>query len=60
MFAQFVYSVEYQPPQETQDRTKQRIKEDLKESTIAYNEYAETMLPKLQARYAKKFMEVEV
>ncbi|KAF8640997.1 hypothetical protein AX17_000642 [Amanita inopinata Kibby_2008] len=44
---------------ESQERTRKRIKEDLKESTQAYNEYAETMLPKLKARYYKKFTEVE-
>jgi len=46
--------------QETQERTRKRIKEDLKDSTSAYNEYAEVILPKLKGRYLKKFTEVEV
>ena len=46
--------------QETQERTRKRIKEDLKESGLAYNEYAEVMLPKLKNRYSKKYSEVEV
>ncbi|PFH54752.1 hypothetical protein AMATHDRAFT_44554 [Amanita thiersii Skay4041] len=44
---------------ETQERTRKRIKEDLKESTAAYHEYAETILPRLKTRYNKKFAEVE-
>lgn len=46
--------------QETQDRTRKRIKEDLKDSGAAYNEYAEVVLPRLKSRYVKKFFEVEV
>jgi hypothetical protein len=46
--------------QDTQDRTRKRIKEDIKDSTQAYTEYAEGMLPRLKTRYAKKFSEVEV
>ncbi|KAF5336909.1 hypothetical protein D9611_003445 [Ephemerocybe angulata] len=44
---------------DTQERTRKRIKEDIKESTAAYTEYAEAVLPKLKYRYAKKFSEVE-
>ncbi|KAG6837886.1 hypothetical protein H0H93_013039 [Arthromyces matolae] len=44
---------------ETQDRTRKRIKEDLKDSTAAYNDYAENVLPKLKSKYGKKFTEVE-
>ncbi|KAJ7102322.1 hypothetical protein B0H15DRAFT_943256 [Mycena belliarum] len=44
---------------ETQDRTRKRIKEDLKESGSAYNDFAENGLPKLKAKYARKFAEVE-
>ncbi|KAF5356100.1 hypothetical protein D9756_004035 [Leucocoprinus leucothites] len=44
---------------ETQERTRKRIKEDLKDSTNAYNEYAEIVLPRLKGRYLKKFSEVE-
>ncbi|KAF9458728.1 hypothetical protein BDZ94DRAFT_1269896 [Collybia nuda] len=44
---------------ETQDRTRKRIKEDLKDSGMAYNEYAENILPRLRAKYSKKFAEVE-
>jgi len=32
----------------------------VKDSTAAYNEYAEIMLPKLKSRYVKKYSEVEV
>lgn len=46
--------------QETQERTRKRIKEDLKDSGIAYNDYVEVLFPKLKSRYAKKFAEVEV
>jgi len=46
--------------QETQDRTRKRIKEDLKESGLAYTEYAENVLPRLKAKYVKKFAEAEV
>lgn len=45
--------------QETQERTRKRIKEDLKESTIAYNEYAEGTLPKLKRTYLRKCQDVE-
>ncbi|KAF9523586.1 hypothetical protein CPB83DRAFT_862570 [Crepidotus variabilis] len=44
---------------ETQERTRKRIKEDLKDSTQAYNEYAEVVLPRLKTRYQKKYAEVE-
>ncbi|KAJ7456631.1 hypothetical protein FB451DRAFT_610867 [Mycena latifolia] len=44
---------------ETQERTRKRIKEDLKDSGSAYNDFAENGLPKLKARYARKFAEVE-
>ncbi|KAH9486648.1 Rho GTPase-activating protein 15 [Psilocybe cubensis] len=44
---------------ETQERTRKRIKEDLKDSGAAYTEYAEMMLPKLKSRYTKKYMDVE-
>ncbi|KAF9478021.1 RhoGAP-domain-containing protein [Pholiota conissans] len=44
---------------ETQERTRKRIKEDIKDSSAAYNEYAETVLPRLKNRYAKRFSEVE-
>lgn len=46
--------------QETQERTRKRIKEDVKDSTLAYNEYAEGVLPRLKSRYAKKYSEVDV
>ena len=46
--------------QETQDRTRKRVKEDLKDSGIAYTDYAENILPKLKSKYTKKFSEVEV
>lgn len=44
---------------DTQERTRKRIKEDLKDSGAAYNEYAETVLPRLKNRYTKKYSEVE-
>ncbi|KAF9023411.1 hypothetical protein BDZ89DRAFT_955713 [Hymenopellis radicata] len=44
---------------ETQERTRKRVKEDLKESGAAYNEFAEVTLPRLKSRYTKKFAEVE-
>lgn len=45
--------------QDTQDRTRKRIKDDLKESSNAYNEYAENILPKLKRTYLRKCQEVE-
>ncbi|CAK5279930.1 unnamed protein product, partial [Mycena citricolor] len=44
---------------ETQERTRKRIKEDLKDSGSAYNDFSENGLPRLKARYLKKFVEVE-
>ncbi|TRM65964.1 hypothetical protein BD626DRAFT_194822 [Schizophyllum amplum] len=44
---------------ETQERTRKRIKEDLKDSNNAYTEYAEGTLPKLRNRYHKKFADAE-
>ncbi|KAG5352722.1 hypothetical protein C0989_000875 [Termitomyces sp. Mn162] len=44
---------------ESQERTRKRIKEDVKSSSSAYNEYAENMLPKLKSKYIKKFAEME-
>jgi hypothetical protein len=46
--------------QETQDRTRKRIKEDLKESTLAHTEFAENSLPKFKRAYLKKCQEFEV
>lgn len=45
---------------ETQERTRKRIREDLRESTLAHQEYAETVLPRLRRTYLKKCQEVEV
>jgi hypothetical protein len=45
---------------ETQDRTRKRIKEDLKNSASAHTEYAENTLPKLKRAYIKKCQEFEV
>ncbi|KAI9572604.1 hypothetical protein HD554DRAFT_2202498 [Boletus coccyginus] len=45
---------------ETQERTRKRIKEDLKSSISAYSDYAENTLPKLKRTYLKKCQEVEV
>ncbi|KAJ7356969.1 hypothetical protein DFH08DRAFT_469880 [Mycena albidolilacea] len=44
---------------ETQERTRKRIKEDLKDSGTAYNDFAENGLPRLKSKYVKKFAEVE-
>lgn len=46
--------------QETQDRTRKRIKEDLKDSSATYNSYAEKTLPRLKRTYLKKCQEAEV
>ena len=45
--------------QESQDRTQKYIKEDLKESSNAYNDYAEGTLPKLKHTYLHKCQDVE-
>lgn len=45
---------------ETQDRTRKRIKEDLKESTTAHTDFAENTLPKFKRAYLKKCQEYEV
>ncbi|KAI0252694.1 hypothetical protein BJV78DRAFT_331476 [Lactifluus subvellereus] len=44
---------------ETQDRTRKRIKEDLKDSAAAHTDYAENTLPKLKRAYLKKCQEFE-
>lgn len=44
---------------ETQDRTRKRIKEDIKESINSYTDYAENVLPKLKRTYLRKCQEVE-
>ncbi|KAL4069347.1 hypothetical protein J3A83DRAFT_4537308 [Scleroderma citrinum] len=44
---------------ETQERTRKRIKEDIKESSNAYTDYAENVLPKLKRTYLRKCQEVE-
>lgn len=45
--------------QESQDRTRKRIKEDLKSAEIGYNEYADTLL-KLKTRYIRRCQDAEV
>ncbi|KAI6045164.1 hypothetical protein EDC04DRAFT_2889347 [Pisolithus marmoratus] len=44
---------------ETQERTRKRIKDDIKESSNAYTDYADNMLPKLKRNYLRKCQEVE-
>ncbi|EIN13461.1 RhoGAP-domain-containing protein [Punctularia strigosozonata HHB-11173 SS5] len=44
---------------DSQDRTRKRIKEDLKDSLTAYTDYAENTLPKLKRVYLKKCQDVE-
>lgn len=45
---------------ETQERTRKQIKENLKASTTAHNEYVEGALPRARRNYWKKCHEVEV
>ena len=47
-------------PKETQDRTRKRIKEDLKNSASDHSDYAENTLPKLKRAYIKKCQDFEV
>ncbi|KAJ7630593.1 hypothetical protein FB45DRAFT_915968 [Roridomyces roridus] len=47
------------PLTQLRERIRKRIKDDLKESGSAYNDYAENGLPKLKSKYLKKFAEVE-
>ncbi|THH11784.1 hypothetical protein EW145_g435 [Phellinidium pouzarii] len=44
---------------ETQDRTRKRIREDIKDSTLAHQDYAENALPRLKRTYFKRCQEVE-
>ncbi|KAJ8520565.1 hypothetical protein ONZ45_g2612 [Pleurotus djamor] len=44
---------------ESQERTRKRIKEDLKDSATKYQEFADNVLPKLKGRYSRRFGEVE-
>ncbi|KAF7322697.1 Glucosamine 6-phosphate N-acetyltransferase [Mycena chlorophos] len=44
---------------DSQERTKKRIKEDLKDSAASFDDFAENGLPKLRNKYTKKFAEVE-
>lgn len=46
--------------QDTQDRTRKRIQDDIKNSVNGYNDYAENVLPRLKRTYFKKCQEVEV
>lgn len=46
--------------QETQERTRKRIKEDLKNATSAHLDYADNILPRFKRNYVKKCQEVEV
>ncbi|KAF8256362.1 hypothetical protein EI94DRAFT_1649994, partial [Lactarius quietus] len=43
-----------------QDRERKRVKDDLKESAVAYADYAENTLPKLKKGYFKKCQEYKV
>lgn len=45
---------------ETQERTRKRIKEDLRDATVNHVEYAENVLPKLKRTYLRKCQDVEV
>jgi hypothetical protein len=45
--------------QDTQERTRKRIKEDLRASSQAYTDYAENTLPKLKRTYLRKCQDVE-
>ncbi|KAI0035293.1 hypothetical protein K488DRAFT_76750 [Vararia minispora EC-137] len=44
---------------ETQERTRKRVKEDIKESASAHTDFAESQLPKLKRAYLRKCQEVE-
>ncbi|KAI9455782.1 hypothetical protein BJY52DRAFT_1278579 [Lactarius psammicola] len=44
---------------DTQDRARKRVKDDLKESAVAYADYAENTLPKFKRAYFKKCQEYE-
>ncbi|KAL5495565.1 hypothetical protein ACEPAI_1028 [Sanghuangporus weigelae] len=44
---------------ETQDRTRKRIKDDLKESAAAHQDYLDNVLPRLKRTYFKKCQDVE-
>ena len=46
--------------QETQDRIRKRIRNDMKESIQTHADYEETTLPKLKRSYFKKCQDVEV
>lgn len=46
--------------QETQERIRKRIREDLKEAIHTHNDYAENVFPKLRRTYMKKSQDVEV
>ena len=46
--------------QETQDRIRKRIKEDLKDAVTAHTEYSENVLPRLKRNYLRKCQEAEV
>jgi len=46
--------------QETQDRIRKRIRNHMKDSIQAHNDYAENVLPKLKRAYLKKCQDVEV
>lgn len=44
---------------ETTERTRKRIKEDIKDSAQAHVDYAEKELPRLKAKYLRKIQDVE-
>ena len=46
--------------QETQERIRKRIREDLKSAVAAHTDYEQDVFPKLKRSYLKKSQEVEV
>lgn len=44
---------------ETHERSRKRIKEDVKNSLVQYNEYSENTLPRLRRTYMKRCMEAD-
>lgn len=46
--------------QETQERIRKRIREDLKEAVSAHSDYEENIIPKLKRAYLKKSQDAEV
>ena len=55
-----ILSCSINPLQEEQDRTRKRVREDLKDSHNAHVDYMENILPRLKRTYFKKIQDVDV